>query len=203
MSGSKESEESKEDPMIRDRKSLVDSGYGVVPSFLAHVFVVLPLVFAVGVPLACASAMANKVGNIISPPKKEKKKNDDVVEILANNTIVPPGERAYDVVLYGATGFTGKLAALYISKQYGKSVKWAIAGRRKDALEQVRAECLHANTQLSAEDVPIILADSTDYDSLVKMVAATRVVCTTAGPFDKYGSDLVKACAGKSLLFTF
>ena len=68
--------------------------------------------------------------------------------------------------------------------------------RRKEALEKIRDELILANGNLKKEDISIIIADSTDYASLVSMVQATKVVVTTAGPFDMYGSDLVKCCAG-------
>ena len=65
-----------------------------------------------------------------------------------------------------------------------------------EALEKIREELIGANSSLKREDIPIIIADSTDYTSLTSMVQSTKVVITTAGPFDIFGSDLVKCCAG-------
>lgn len=95
----------------------------------------------------------------------------------------PQQERKYDVVVYGATGFTGKLAVRYLATQYGDKVKWAIAGRNKAALEAV-------NNQ-----VPILIADATDRESLAAMARSTKAVIALAGPFAKLGSLLVRVCA--------
>ncbi len=96
----------------------------------------------------------------------------------------------YDLILYGATGFTGRLVAEYLLQQYGLSgsLRWAIAGRNQQKLEEVRS-------QLGAEALPIVIADSLDKPSLVALAQQTRVVCTTVGPYAKYGSLLVEACA--------
>ena len=98
-----------------------------------------------------------------------------------------------DIVVFGATGFTGKMAAKYIARQYGCRFRWAIAGRRRAALEAVRNELSLIDNSLS--NLPIIIADSADLVSLHSMTMLTKVVITTAGPFDKYGSDLVRYCA--------
>jgi len=92
----------------------------------------------------------------------------------------------FDVVIFGATGFTGRLAALYITKQYGSKVTWAIAGRSQSKLDAIKAEC---------QGLPeVIVADSSDDVALGNMVSQTKVVCTFAGPFSRYGSRLVAAC---------
>jgi short subunit dehydrogenase-like uncharacterized protein len=96
-------------------------------------------------------------------------------------------EREWDVVLYGATGFTGKRAAHYFAKNAPADLKWAIAGRTKSKLEQLRA-------QLGRDDVGVIVADSSDVSSVEAMVARTRVMLSTAGPFALYGTPVVKAC---------
>lgn len=99
-------------------------------------------------------------------------------------------EREFDVVLYGATGFTGKQAALYYAQNVPRDqVNWAIAGRSRDKLEHVR-------NQLGDgfEDLPLIVADSSDITALRELAHRTRVVQTTVGPYAKYGEPLVKAC---------
>lgn len=97
--------------------------------------------------------------------------------------------KAYDIVLWGATGFTGKLVAQYLLKQYGtgQTVRWAMAGRNEEKLKNIRAE-------LGNEDIPLIVADSLDRSSLEAMVQQTKVVCTTVGPYAKYGDLLVELC---------
>lgn len=99
--------------------------------------------------------------------------------------------REFDIIVYGATGFTGRLVAEYLTKQYGNgdTVKWAMAGRSMDKLQSVRDEIG------AAADTPLVTADATDPDSLADLVKRTRVVITTVGPYQLYGNELVAACA--------
>ena len=94
--------------------------------------------------------------------------------------------REHDIVLWGATGFTGRLVAEYLQAN-ANGARWAIGGRNRDKLEALRTEL--------GLDVPVIVADSFDAASLDAMVRSTRVVCTTVGPYTKYGTPLVEACA--------
>ena len=99
--------------------------------------------------------------------------------------------KEWDIVVYGATGFTGRLVCEYLSSQYGTGgeVSWAMAGRSQQKLEQVRGE-------LGISDaIPLVVADAADTASIDAMVAQSKVVLTTVGPYQLYGSDLVKACA--------
>lgn len=185
-------EDAKNDPMVRDRKELPLSGYSAIPSALVHVFIILPIIVVVLIPALIVTLCVDKVNNILF---RKEEPCAEVEEVLANVPVVAHNERKFDLVLFGSTGFTGRLAAMYVAKTYGASFRWAISGRRKSALEKIRAELLERNPTLKAEHIPIIVADSTDYASLGEMVSSTKVVCTTAGPFDKYGSDLVKCCA--------
>jgi short subunit dehydrogenase-like uncharacterized protein len=97
----------------------------------------------------------------------------------------------FDIVVYGATGFTGQLVAEYLAAHYiGKSdPKWAMAGRSLDKLASVR-DAIGAPA-----DMPLIVADAGDPASLKAMVDQTRSVLTTVGPYQLYGSELVAACA--------
>lgn len=97
--------------------------------------------------------------------------------------------KAYDLILFGASGFTGKLVAEYLLKQYGVGgeIRWAIAGRNQAKLEQIRKE-------LGAEGLPIEIADSLDENSLIQLVQKTKVICSTVGPYALYGNQLLKAC---------
>jgi short subunit dehydrogenase-like uncharacterized protein len=97
-----------------------------------------------------------------------------------------------DLVLFGATGFTGKLVAEYLVKKR-PALRWALAGRSRDKLERVRADL--AAIDASAKDLPLVVGDSLDEASVRAMVAETRVVCTTVGPYARYGLPLVAACA--------
>lgn len=83
-----------------------------------------------------------------------------------------------------------------MAKQYGnKSFKWAIAGRRRSALEKVRKELRQETGDASFNNLPIVLADSDVPASLLEMAKQSKVIITTTGPFSKYGSPLVHACA--------
>ena len=101
------------------------------------------------------------------------------------------GNRELDIVVYGATGFTGRLVAEYLNNQYGVNgeLVWAMAGRSQSKLEQVRDEM-----GISA-DLPLVVADSSNLDSIKAMVERTAVVCTTVGPYQLYGNELVATCA--------
>ena len=97
----------------------------------------------------------------------------------------------FDIIVYGATGFTGQLVAEYFGAQYaGKDdPKWAMAGRSLDKLAAVR-DAIGAPA-----DTPLIVADASDPASLKAMVDQTQSVVSTVGPYQLYGSELVAACA--------
>ncbi|NQX87821.1 MAG: saccharopine dehydrogenase NADP-binding domain-containing protein, partial [Halioglobus sp.] len=101
-------------------------------------------------------------------------------------------EREFDVIVWGATGFTGKLVVEYLAETYGVGgqLRWAIAGRNRDKLEAVRRS-LH---EAQREQLTIIVAESHDAASLTDMVQRAQVICTTVGPYAKYGTPLVAAC---------
>lgn len=100
---------------------------------------------------------------------------------------------AFDIILWGATGFTGRLVAEYLARtQDAHGAKWALAGRDTAKLEQVRSELARVRPQFA--DLPVVLADAKDPASLDALVARTRVIITTVGPYDRYGSELVAAC---------
>jgi short subunit dehydrogenase-like uncharacterized protein len=99
----------------------------------------------------------------------------------------------FDVVVYGATGFAGALTAEYLQDTVGAEVRWAVAGRSEDKLKRLVSEL--AERRPSAPPVAYIVADSTDRASLDALVAQTKVVCTTVGPYAQYGAGLVAAAA--------
>ncbi len=96
-------------------------------------------------------------------------------------------DRQYDVVLFGATGFTGGLTAEYLAEHAPEGLRWALAGRNKAKLEAVRERL--------GRDVGLLVADANDPDSLAQVAASAKVVATTVGPYIRYGEPLVKACA--------
>ena len=97
-------------------------------------------------------------------------------------------KREYDIIVWGASGFTGRLVAEYLYLNYNSNnLKWAIAGRDKLKLISIRDTFLD-------KSIPIVIADSFDEKSLDEMTKTTKVVCSTVGPYAKYGSLLVKSC---------
>lgn len=100
--------------------------------------------------------------------------------------------KEFDVIIWGASGFTGRLVVAHLFKNYGvnDNLKWAMAGRNKKKLKQVRSE-------IADNSVPIIIADSNDEVSLKEMIIRTKVICTTVGPYAIYGSKLVSLCANQ------
>ncbi|KJC35980.1 saccharopine dehydrogenase [Bradyrhizobium sp. LTSP885] len=95
----------------------------------------------------------------------------------------------FDIVVYGATGFTGQLVAEYLAAHYRDgSLKWAMAGRSKDKLASVR-DAIGAPA-----DTPLIVADASDVASLQAMVAQTKSVISTVGPYQLYGNELIATC---------
>lgn len=95
--------------------------------------------------------------------------------------------REHDIVLFGATGFTGGLTAEYLARNAPDGLRWALAGRNPAKLEAVRDRL--------GVDVPLLHADSTDPASLADVAASARVVITTVGPYLQHGEPLVAACA--------
>ncbi len=100
-------------------------------------------------------------------------------------------DKQYDIVVYGASGFTGRLVAEYLQHAYGNGEQlfWAMAGRSQEKLESVRDEM-----NLPA-DTPLVVADVNNQESIDSMVSNTKAVLTTVGPYQLYGSQLVASCA--------
>jgi len=111
------------------------------------------------------------------------------------------GDREYEIVVWGATGFTGKLVADYIAKEYGDQLKWAVAGRDFERLKKVVDDLL-VKYPTRLKSIPIITADSGNLQSLIAMTARTQVIITTVGPFAKYGTDLISACVKTKTHYT-
>jgi short subunit dehydrogenase-like uncharacterized protein len=99
-------------------------------------------------------------------------------------------DKSLDVVIYGATGFTGKLVVEYMQENYGndESVSWAISGRSEEKLKAV-SEDLKVGS-----NVPHLLVDSNDTDSIESMVKQTKCVLTTVGPYQLYGTKILQQC---------
>ncbi|MCW2679034.1 MAG: enoyl-ACP reductase [Frankiales bacterium] len=101
-----------------------------------------------------------------------------------------PAARDLDVVVFGATGFVGKLLAAHLAEHAPEGVTVGLAGRSAERLEQVRS-----GLAPRAADWPLLVADVQDVPSLTAMATRARVVATTVGPYARYGLPLVEACA--------
>jgi short subunit dehydrogenase-like uncharacterized protein len=101
--------------------------------------------------------------------------------------VTTPQQRDFDIVVFGATGFTGGLTAEYLAAHAPAGMRWALAGRNREKLAELRDRL--------GVDVAILDADVTDAGSLRRLAEASRVVVTTVGPYIRYGEPLVAACA--------
>lgn len=101
--------------------------------------------------------------------------------------------RTYDLVLFGATGFTGELTARYLAQHAPEGCRWALAGRNPAKLAATRARL--AELVPACAELPLLHADVDDARSLREVAASTRVVITTVGPYLSFGEPLVAACA--------
>lgn len=99
----------------------------------------------------------------------------------------------YDIVLFGATGFTGELTADYLARHAPAGCRWALAGRNRVKLEAVRTRLAGIDATLA--ELPLLIADVNDAESLRAVAEASRVVISTVGPYILYGEPLVAACA--------
>ncbi len=105
--------------------------------------------------------------------------------------------RSHDLVLFGATGFTGGLTAEYLARNAPAKMlsagRWALAGRSLAKLEAVRERLVRLNPACAG--MPLLVADADDAAALAEVAQSTKVILTTVGPYLKYGEPLVKACA--------
>ncbi|HKP60187.1 MAG TPA: saccharopine dehydrogenase NADP-binding domain-containing protein [Polyangiales bacterium] len=99
-------------------------------------------------------------------------------------------ERAFDIVLFGATGFTGEQVAHYLADARCERLRWALAGRNREKLERLKAQLVGRHASPA-----VMVAEAGDSESMHALVSTTRVVITTVGPYLEHGEALVAACA--------
>ncbi len=105
-------------------------------------------------------------------------------------------DRDFDLIVFGATGFTGQLVAEYLARNRPEGLRWALAGRSLEKLAQVRSALVAAvGVEHGLPGLPLLLADSHDEQALARLAGCTRVICTTVGPYLRHGKKLVAACA--------
>ena len=102
-------------------------------------------------------------------------------------------DKKYEIIVYGATGFTGQICCKYLRDNY-KDLVWAMAGRNKEKLDQIKSDF-----NLECD---VIVADGADLEALRSLASQTKVVLSTAGPFARYGSLLVQACVENATHYT-
>eukprot|EP01147_Barroeca_monosierra_P002291 gene2291-8045_t len=107
--------------------------------------------------------------------------------------------RKYDVIVFGASGFTGSLVAEYLAQNYIKksSLSWAVAGRDEAKLKKLLDQLAENLGTNAVKEVDILVADANDFDALQQLAEKTKVVLSTTGPFWKFGSKLIEACVNK------
>src|SRR5258705_9488247 len=103
-------------------------------------------------------------------------------------------KRDFDLIVYGATGYTGRLIAEYLATSYRgvDAPSWAIAGRSTDKLQKVRADIG------APDDLPLVKADAAEPASLRSMCERAAVIITAVGPYQLHGPELVAACAARA-----
>ena len=102
-------------------------------------------------------------------------------------------DKKYEIIVYGATGFTGQICCKYLRDNYPDLI-WAMAGRNKEKLEQIKSDF-----NLNCD---VVVADGADIEALRSLASQTKVVLSTAGPFARYGSLLVQACVENEAHYT-
>jgi short subunit dehydrogenase-like uncharacterized protein len=163
----------------------------VIPwsAFVAVTAVALPIWSVAVLPLAIAYQLGRKLF-AKTPPEISIDSGYQV------DQVVDRSERPYDVVVLGATGFVGKLAARHLAEAYNDGlVKWAIAGRSESKLQSVLKELADELNQPELIRIPIIVVDTKIPATMPKLVSCTKTVVTTTGPFALLGNSVVEFCA--------
>ncbi len=169
-------------------------------AIVAKLFLVVPLWLTLVLPITIIYQASKAVLGLFR--SKDEPKFVGTPMVVDSSDIIPRSDRKHDVVVLGATGFTGGLAVRHLAKTYGTgnggSVKWAIAGRSEAKLKRVLKQLATdlGMPKLAEEGaVDLIICDTSDVSTLPSLVRNTRSVATTAGPFSLYGERVVEACA--------
>ncbi len=108
--------------------------------------------------------------------------------------------RSFDIIVYGATGFTGELVCEYLSKKSG--LRLGLAGRNKEKLEKLKGKLENLKEQIKTHSIGIVIADTNDLKSLNKMVSQTVVLCNCVGPYLAHGYNIIEACVTEGTHYT-
>ena len=155
----------------------------------------LPILSVTVLPLT----IAYQVGKSLLKPflPKPKLPQIDSGYTVEEVDIIPRAQRKYDIIVLGASGFTGGLCVRHLAQTYGagKDIKWAIAGRSKEKLEKLKKQLAIDLKDESMLNIETIVTDTSIPSSLPALVRDTRAVVSTAGPFTLYGCSVVEFCA--------
>ena len=158
--------------------------------------VLLPVVTATVLPLSLVYQTGKYVASKITSSNSPSTSTPSLDTGLTPRKMIPRHERTYDIVVLGVTGFTGGLAARYLAQEYGTRIPWAMAGRNLDKLQKLRQQLAdELNMPELITEIPLIVADTANSDTLHDLCQDTRAVATTAGPYSLYGNTVVEACA--------
>jgi len=183
-------------------QSPIESHGKTVPSVSTTQFIVtaacIPVWAVTVLPLSIAYQLGKRVLQPLLPSSKNNQQRPlDSGYVVDPSMIIPRAERKYDIVVLGVTGFTGYLAARHLLTTYGLSnngVHWAIAGRSREKLEQVKQR-LAQECHVDTSALEVMVVDTSMPSTLPQLVQHARVVATTAGPYTLYGSSVVEFCA--------
>ena len=109
-------------------------------------------------------------------------------------------QREFDIIVYGATGFTGALVCEYLSKKEGLAL--GLGGRNKEKLEELRARLLKDEQSKKANKIEVILGSTDDFESLKAMTKKTTVLCNCVGPYLANGFNIIEACLSEGAHYT-
>eukprot|EP00468_Gymnochlora_sp_CCMP2014_P003567 CAMPEP_0167751680 /NCGR_PEP_ID=MMETSP0110_2-20121227/6717_1 /TAXON_ID=629695 /ORGANISM="Gymnochlora sp., Strain CCMP2014" /LENGTH=499 /DNA_ID=CAMNT_0007637211 /DNA_START=664 /DNA_END=2163 /DNA_ORIENTATION=+ len=174
-------------------KKRMNAGWSILPSFILQTFVIFPFWLFFVLPCTIIYQAILKLFSLCS---KKPPRYDPFAQVQTEAVRDRPKmeDREYDFIVMGATGFTGKLVVEYITVQYGtKKYKWAMAGRSIGKLEAVKKSLSQMNPEVA--EVPLLVANSLDSKKMDELASKTRLVMAAVGPFLKYGTPLVAACA--------
>jgi Saccharopine dehydrogenase NADP binding domain len=181
-------------PMHTDKKSVRSLPF---PVFLITA-AILPVWAVTFLPITILYQLSRKMLLPSPNSKEETLPQIDSGYVVDRSKVIPRIERRYDIVVLGATGFVGKLAARHLAKTYGagkKSVSWAVAGRNETKLRKVLSElAIELKLPQLNTDIDIIVVDTAVPCTMPKLVENTRCVATTAGPYTFYGNSVVEFC---------
>ena len=184
-------------PTVKDNRKIEKIPF---PAFLATVGVIVPIFSLTVLPLSIAYQLGKSAFDYVGGGSLKEtgwSYNDSAYDVQPEQRKTSK-ERKYDVIVLGATGFTGGLAVRHLVQTYGVidgNVKWAIAGRSQKKLNDFKEQLSKELKDENVKKIPTVIVDTSKPSTMPALVEDTRVVATTAGPYSLYGSAVVEFCA--------